>query len=188
MSTIRLGLAAAAALGLALAATAAPLPGPQSQGPISDYLRLRGKLPATAPPHVMHVEDGDGILVVERFTVSYVQEVRKEIVEQDGVKKEVVVTVTRAVPVATKATATAKDCKFFQVGKDGKLEAIDYKKAAPLLKKSTAVLTGDSEEVDPRHLEVVKPGTLYLVLPPVPTEVIPPPGAPLDKLPDKTRD
>ena len=35
-----------------------------------------------------------------------------------------------------------------------------------MLKKPLVVLTGDSAEVDRRHLEMVKPGTLYLVLPP----------------------
>ena len=178
MTSFRLGLAAAAALGFALAAAAAPLPGPASQGPISDYLRLRGKLPPTAPPRVTHVQGDDGMLEVEHTTYQYVVKQVEQVVTRDGKAEKVVATVTELVPVSFKSKTMAKDCKFFQVSKDGKLEAIDYKKAAPLLKKPTAVLTGDSAEVDPRHLEVVKPGTLYLVIPPLPTE-----GVPLPLLP-----
>ena len=51
------------------------------------------------------------------------------------------------------------------VGKEGKLEALDADKAAALLKKSTPALLDGSSAVDPRHLELVKPGTLYITLP-----------------------
>ena len=63
-----------------------------------------------------------------------------------------------------------KSCKFFTVSKEGKLEALDAAKATALLKKRTAILTGDSATVDPRHLELVKPGTRYLVIPPSPLQ------------------
>jgi hypothetical protein len=73
----------------------------------------------------------------------------------------------------------AKDCKFFVVAKEGKLEAIDLKKAAARLTKPTAVLTGEGAEADPRNLEVVKPGTLYLVMPTPAVKALEEPG--LDK-------
>jgi hypothetical protein len=181
-------LALSATAWFAAAAAAAPLPAGESQGPISDYLRLRGKLPATAPPHVMQVVLGDGDMIeVGRRMVQYVTEARETKVVKDG--KEVVVTTYVTVPVfrESKELVAAKDCKFFTLAKDGKLEAVEAKKATALLKKPTAVLAGESAEVDPRHLELVKPGTLYLVVPPPQAlKIAPPaidktPAAPLDK-------
>jgi len=71
-----------------------------------------------------------------------------------------------------------KACKFFVVTKDGKLEALDVEKATARLKKKTVVLTGDTTEVDPRRLELIKPGTLYLIVSPSP------PPAPPREQPD----
>jgi hypothetical protein len=159
------------ALGMAacfvLTTAAAPITpsGPESKGPISDVLRMRGKLPATTPPAGMKVVLVDDILEVERWVTQYVTEARERTVVVDGKEVTEKYAVSKAVPVVTKSKVTAKDCKFFVVAKEGKLEAIDLKKAAERLKKPTAVLTGDSAEVDPRNLEVVKPGTLYVITP-----------------------
>ena len=180
MNFSSMGLALWAATGFALTAAAAPAPAPSpvSQGPISDYLRLRGKLPPTEPPHAMRVRAEEGNIEVERRITQYTQEVRQTTVKRDG--REETVQSTVMVPRFTiqKATVAVKDCKFFKVTRDGKLEAVETSKAAAQLKKPMAVLTGECAEVDPRHLELVKPGTLYLVVPP------PQPPAPPRK--DKT--
>jgi hypothetical protein len=168
------GCLALAAVCLALPAAAAPAPD-TSPGPISDYLRLRGKQAHMAAPRAMQVQGNEGALEVERQAVTYVAQTRVVTRKQNG--REVQVQETVVVPVfqAYKTTAAVKDCKFFTVGKGGKLEPLDADKAAALLKKPTTVLTGESAEVDPRYLEIVKPGTLYLVLPePMPVEAVAP--------------
>src|SRR5262245_33945201 len=179
MNVSRMWLASWAAAGLALTAAAAPAPAPTpvSQGPISDFLRLRGKLPHTPAPQAMRIRVEDGKIEVERRITQYTQEVRQTRTKKDG--REVTVEYIIAVPRFTiqKATVAVKDCKFFRVTRDGKLEAVETSKAAAQLKKTTPVLPGECAEVDPRHLELVKPGTLYLVVPP------PKPTAPPDELP-----
>jgi hypothetical protein len=42
-----------------------------------------------------------------------------------------------------------------------------------MLKQKTPVLTGDKADVEPQNLELVKPGTLYLVLPPPEPPLLP---------------
>jgi hypothetical protein len=53
------------------------------------------------------------------------------------------------------------------------------------LKQPTSVLTGPSAEIDLRHLELIRSGTLYVVLPithaPVPVPVPQPPQERLEK-------
>jgi hypothetical protein len=107
----------------------------------------------------------DDAVEVDRWTAQYVAVTRERVVVVEGKEVKVTEAVTIAKPVLVKTKLTAKECKFFVVAKEGKLEALDVKKAAAMLKKPTAVLTGDSAEVDPRNLEVVKPGTIYLVIP-----------------------
>ena len=183
MNVSRMWLASWAAVGLALTAAAAPAPAPTpvSQGPISDFLRLRGKLPHTPAPQAMRVRVEDGKIEVERRITQYTQEVRQTTVKLDG--REVTKQYTVVVPRITieKATVAVKDCKFFRVTRDGKLEAVETSKAAAQLKKPTPVLTGECAEVDPRHLELVKAGTLYLVVPPPRPPVLPPDLPPADK-------
>jgi hypothetical protein len=197
MNASRMWLALPAAW-LALATTtAAPVPvgTPESQGPVSDGLRVRGKVPATAPPSAMKLTVRGDAIEVARTNMQYVQQTRTEVVEvveyvqqtvQKGgkevvqtvaVKKLVPRTVTVTVPVMTMQmqSVTVKDVKVFTVGRDGKLEPVEPAKAAALLKERP-VLTGDSAEVDPRHLELVKPGTVYVVFPPAATG--PPPIPP----------
>jgi hypothetical protein len=171
----------------------ATAPAPTSQGPISDALARYALLPNTAAPHVLKVvmADGDTVEVqrpvfqaVERLEkvnrVVYVEEQRGKTIRRDGqdvkvpytvyVPKTQVVEVRRTVLVPSnevrKETVAAKDCKFFTVTRDGKLEAVEAAKAAGLLKKPAAVLVGTKSEVDPRQPELVKPGTLNLAVPP----------------------
>jgi hypothetical protein len=182
MNLTRMLLGLAAAVSFALLTVAAPAPTPESQGPISDAMRLRGKVPSTAPPTSTRVVmSDDNTLVVDRVSMQYVAEQRKVVVEMDGKAVEQIVVVSRAVPVSYRVQVVAKNCKFFTVTKDGKLEALEAKKATAQLKKPLAVLTGDSAEVDPRHLEMVKAGTLYVILPPPAPQPIEPgaigPGA-----------
>jgi hypothetical protein len=108
-----------------------------------------------------------------------VQEERERIVQRDGrdvkekyvvtvpktVEKEVVQTVTVVVQVAVPRVTLmpVQNCKFFTVTREGKLEKIDAEKATGVLNKDAAVLSGPTAEVDPRYLERIKPGTLYLV-------------------------
>jgi hypothetical protein len=108
--------------------------------------------------------------VVKRLVTEMVPETRQEAqttLRADGK------THTVRVPV--------KSCKFFAVSKEGKLEALDAARATAALKKRTAVLTGESTEVDQRHLVLIKPGTLYLVVPPPPPQVLPAPAPPEGK-------
>jgi hypothetical protein len=77
-----------------------------------------------------------------------------------------------------KQLVQAKAIKSFVVTKEGKLEALEADKLADAIKKPTPVLLGESAEVDPRYLELIKPGTIYLAVPqqtgvPV-TPVLPP--------------
>jgi hypothetical protein len=186
MNPSRFWLAVLAFGGLGLAAVAAPAPVPKSQGPISDFLRLRASLPPGAPPSIVEVQGGEETLTVTHRVPVYEQVAKTVAVEVDGRTVQQVVTTTVSKAVLVNAKVALKDCKFFRVSKEGKLEAVAADKAAGLLKKKTAVLTGTSAEVDPRQLELVKPGTLYLVLPDVmnmPAEPLAPPPLPPKALP-----
>jgi hypothetical protein len=96
-----------------------------------------------------------------------IQTVKRQVTVYVPVAREEQYTVT--VPVITaggaKARMTAKACRFFTVTTEGKLEALDAAKAATLLKTRKSVLTGESAEVDPRNLELIKAGTLYIAVP-----------------------
>src|SRR5262245_23536351 len=153
MNFSSMGLALWAAAGFALTAAAAPAPAPSpvSQGPISDFLRLRGQPPHTEPPPALRVRDAEGTTEVERRVAVYTQEVRQTVVKRDGREETVQVTVTVPRFTVQKATVAVKDCKFFQVTRDGKLEAVEASKAVARLKKPTAVLTGECSQGDPRH-------------------------------------
>ncbi len=210
MNMSRMWLAVAAATWLTLPGRAAPVPIPASTSgsPIGDAVRLAGMLPRTAPLLVRPASVGkEGFIelerpiletrVVNRTVTLAVPEVREAIVkvqlpggkvaeERRRVTAMVYVqrverqTVTVLSGKFEKMPIPIKDCKFFVVSKDGKLEAIDADKATTLLKKRTAVLTGDNPEVDPRTLELVKPGTLCVIH--QPRAPVPPPP-PLDQKP-----
>src|SRR5262245_28476416 len=166
MNLSKMWLAVAAAAWFALSAAAAPAPLPGSQGPITDALRLRDLLPKTAPPlasPAMLTEEG--VIELERRTMVQVTKQVEEIVEMDGRKVAVARIVTETVPQVYRVRVAAKECKFFIVTNESKLEALDAKKAAGMLKKQTPVLTGDKADLDPKTLAVIKPGTIYLVAP-----------------------
>jgi hypothetical protein len=183
MNRIRLLLGLAAVFAFVLLTRAAPAPSPESQGPISDAMRMRGKVPATSAPSGTRVSRiDDNSLQVDRVMMQYVSEARTVNVEVDGMTQQRTEVVTRAVPVVYKEQVAVEKCKFYTVTKDGKLETLEAKKATALLKKPVAVLTGDSADVDARHLEMVKEGSLYIVLPPPgPQQILPPGGFPMPK-------
>jgi hypothetical protein len=182
-----MGLALASAAWFALSAGAAPAPTAPSEGPISDALALRGVLPKTPPPTAsVAVVPEMGVIELGRVVlVPVAKEVTETVVGPDGKQEQVKRVVTETVPQTTTVRVKAESVKFFTVTRDGKLDALDAAKAAAMLKQRMPVLTGDSPDVDPRALELVKPGTLYLVPPPPEPELphVPPlpPGA--DKRP-----
>jgi hypothetical protein len=186
MNFSRSWLAALAAAWLGLTAAAAPAPAPKSQGPISDFLRLRAALPPGVPPTVVEVRGDEEIITITHRQVVFVMAQQKATAERDGETVEEVRTIMVPQVRLMQTKAAVKDCKVFRVGKEGKLEAVAAGKAPSLWKKPTNVLSGARSEVEPRHLELVKPGTLYLVLPEVwkmPGEplVVPPPPERLKK-------
>jgi hypothetical protein len=204
-SRVWLALWAVVCFPLAAVAAPAPVPGPASLGPISDALRLHRMLAGTVAPRAVPavmVEDGVIGLEYRAMVAVQVKRVVQEMVAEtraetqnvrgaDGKVQQVTRFVTKMVPVAREVAVTevrpagkaqirnvpAKACKFFEVSKEGKLKALDTAKATALLKKRTAILTGPSTEVDPRHLTLVRPGTIYLALPrgePIPLPSKPP--------------
>ena len=184
MNVSRTWLASAALVCFASLSQAAPVPvsPPQSQGPLSDALRLRGLLPRTAPLRVSKaVMPGEGVVELEvQVYVTVTERAIETVRTADGKAVQVERFVTRAVPQAKSVQTEAKFYKFYSVTAKGKLEAIDAAKEAALLKKKSPILTGDSADVDPRTLEIVKPGTICLIqLPMSPTK--PPPPIPEER-------
>jgi hypothetical protein len=204
MNFSRMWLALAAAAWFVLPGTAAPvpIPAPASTSPIAEAVRLRGLLPTTTPLAVIPAAMAkEGVLELEYPTLVTLKAIRTvtvmrseektvtETVQGPGGKVEQVKRkVTEMVPATVQVEVTVlvpggkvekmpvpvKSCKFFVVSKEGKLEPLDAAKATALLKKRTAVLTGASAEVDPRTLELIKPGTLCVIYAPPP----PPPPLP----------
>jgi hypothetical protein len=74
-----------------------------------------------------------------------------------------------------------KAIKSFVVTKDGKLEKLDTVKLPDMLKKPTPVLVGARDDGDPRLLELVRPGTIYLSIPPRLLDPPPETPPPLEK-------
>jgi hypothetical protein len=187
MYTNKNWLALAAVVGLALVATAnakpfdadkkddAPADAPGSIGAI---LRMRDKLPRGSAPTTSEVVLKDDMLEVTRQVMYQTLVTEEVIMEQDGKPVKAIRTVTVPRIELVKQGVAVKAIKSFVVTKEGKLEALDAEKLADAIKKPTRVLLGDSAEVDPRYLELIKPGTIYLAVPqqtgaPV-TPVIPP--------------
>lgn len=206
MNISRIGPALLAVVCLVPTAVAAPAPDrtPASRGPIEEVLRQRDKLPTSAPPVMVHaVMVGEGIVglqrhafvpvterrtrmvvvpvmrvVVEnvRLAGGKVQQVERAVMDQVTQMQEIQVTVWKPLGKIQTTRVPAKSCKFFEVSKEGQLEPLDAAKAEARLKKRTAVLTGGSAKVDPRQLVLIKPGTLYLVVPQAtPAPVVPVP-------------
>jgi hypothetical protein len=183
-SRLLLAVLVLAGLGLSAAAAPAPTPAPASQGPVSDFLRRRAELPAGEPPQVVSLRGNEETITAIHNRVVFVPATQNVAVEMEG--RTVVEQRTVLVPQAQtwRRAAAVKDCKFYRVGKEGKLEAIEADKVAEQWKKPTEVLAGPSAEVDPRHLALIKPGTLFLVLPdarkmPPVVPVPPPPPTPI---------
>jgi hypothetical protein len=177
-----LTLAAVAGFVLPGSSAPVPVPGKTSQGPISDTLRLLEMLPRTAPltpgPAVMV---GDGSIQLERRTAQYVTRVVEVVVKTaDGKEMRVQQTVSEAIPIATQVRVKTDACKFYTVNKEGKFEAMDAAKATAMLKQKTAVLTGETADVDPKTLQMVRPGTLCIIFT-TPTPTAPPPIVPDEK-------
>ena len=158
---------AAAWLGLTAAAAPAPAPAPKSLGPISDFLRLRAALPPAEPPRVVEVRGDEETITVTHRLVHFVPVTQKATIERGGETVEQIRTIMVPQAQRMEAKVAVKDCKLFRVSKEGKLDAVEADKAAALWKKPTNALSGTRADVDPRLLELVKPGTLYLVVPEV---------------------
>jgi hypothetical protein len=110
--------------------------------------------------------DKETITVTHRL-VHFVPQTQKATIVRGGETVEEVRTIMVPQTSLREAKVAVKECKLFQVSKEGKLDAVEADKAAALWKKPTHVLSGSRADVDPRLLELVKPGTLYLVLPEV---------------------
>lgn len=174
MNTLRAGLALATWAGLSLALTAAPAPPSRSQGPVTDFLRLRGKVPQSPAPRAVKAQVSDEVIEYEQVVPVYQNVAKTVIVERDGKPLTMTVNTPQISYTIQKYQVPVKGCKFFRTNRDGKLEPIDADKALALLKKVALALSGDSDEVDPRHLALVKPGTLYIVTPPATAVATPP--------------
>jgi hypothetical protein len=162
-------------------------------GGIAAALRVRDRVPASMPPAASTAVLKDGALevavqvprmeVVKQLVAVQVMvmvPVTQEVeVNVNGRIEKRVVTVTkavprqemrevvvhRAVPVFEKRTVAVKSVKSFVVTQQGRLEALDAAQLPEKFKQATPVLIGAGPDVDPRHLELIRPGTVYLVLP-----------------------
>jgi hypothetical protein len=175
-----MGLALAATAWFMLSAAAAPAPTPPSEGPIAEALALRGVLGKTPPPSVTTaVLAENGVLeMATPVLVPQVQEVAENTVGPDGKVVVVKRLVSTMVSVPRVEQVKVDGLKFYIVSKDGKLDPIDSGKATGMLKKKSPVLTGESADVDPQGLELVKAGTLYIVVPAPQPPAVPQPFAP----------
>jgi hypothetical protein len=87
----------------------------------------------------------------------------KVVVLMNGVMVEKVVTVTKIVPEMTDQRIKAEEVKAYTP--DGKM--VEAKDLAERLKKEVTVLvSADGNKLDPAHLQIVKEGTLILLIPP----------------------
>jgi hypothetical protein len=153
-------------------------------GSIADVLRLRDKLPRGTSPTVTEVAMKDGAIEISRQVIQLAPRLEEYIEKTpDGRTEKRVRQVTTQVVQIVKQTVEAKTIKSFVVTKDGKLEALDAAKLPDMLKKPTSVLIGDSTDVDARHLDLIKPGTVYLAIPSHPSAISVPPLPPLPKEP-----
>jgi len=149
----------------------ADAPSPSS---VAGILAVRDKLPRGSAPVVAEVEMKDGMIEVGRQVMRLVPRAEEVAVPTaDGRVQKVVRTTTVQVVQIEKQAVEAKTLKAFTVTKDGKLEALDAEKLPDRLKKPTTVLLGDSADLDSHHLELIKPGTIYLSIPPQPPVPLP---------------
>ena len=156
-------------------------------GSIEAILRLRDKLPNSLRPTVSDVRYEGGEIVMTRQLIEILTErmlskaqVTEFVTEQYTVKigdrlevrtravpvtrwVEREVTVNRPVVRSVKLKVAANSIKAFTVTKEGKLESLDRAKFLGMLTKPITVLIGDAD-VDPRHLELIRPSAIYLVI------------------------
>jgi hypothetical protein len=123
----------------------------------------------------------DGVLVASHPVIVSVTYGTKVITVKRPDGKAKPVTTMFAVPSIQLVTEKMdpKAIKSFVVTKEGKLEPLDAAKLPDMLKKPTPVLIGTRDEGDPRLLELVRPRTIYLSIPP--RLLDPPPETPPDK-------
>jgi hypothetical protein len=203
MSMPRMGWALpVAALGL-LTTTALPAGEPGAPpGGIAALLRARQLLPRGTLPTVSEVVlKGDQVtLTRQRFAyqsvpmrykvvvyeyVSTLEEVtvlvngrpekqKREVVKAIPREQERTTNVTQVFPQLERQTVALASLRAFVVGPQGKLEPLDRDRLAGLLRKGRPALVGDTDDIDPRFLELVRPGVVYLSV--SPTHPPAPPG------------
>ena len=176
-----------------LAFLAQPGDAPPSKGSIQAAVQKRDKLPLTFPPGTAEVVLKDGaihltrqvlvyVTVSKEFTVQVTQLVpyaqtievkvgdrleKREITKYKPVLREEKRVATFYDPIAKseKQTIAVKSIKAFVVNKDGKLDALAAAKLLDLIAKPTRVLVGEDADLDPRHVELIRAGAIYLALP-----------------------
>ena len=184
-------------------------PASSSPGGLAAVLSRRDKLPRSSPPAVSKAVMRNGAVVLTRQVHEYVPVAREftvnvvamvPVTEEYEVKvgdrterrtrtvyrpvnrqEKRVATVTQTALRTVQQTVAVNVVKAFVVTREGKLEALDGGKLSDRLRKPTAVLIGDSAEVDPRHLGLIRPGTLYLSLPPAGPVRMPESGQPREE-------
>jgi hypothetical protein len=122
------------------------------------------QLPKGQPPTlVLAKADREGLAIRQMVRVAeYRQEQRTRTVKQNGQDRQVPYQVT--VLDQRMEAREMRAGKFQAFGTDGK--PVDAKAAAGQLKGWTAVLlSADGKRVDPFYLQVIKEGTLVIVLP-----------------------
>ncbi len=167
------------------------VPPPKPAG-IQAILRGRDKLPQSFPPTAAEVTAKDGAIVITRqvvghipvakeFTVQVVHLVpfaetidvkiddrieKREVTKYKEVVREEKRVATFFEPIwVDNKTVAVKSIKAFVVSKDGKLDPLAGTKLLDMIAKPTRVLVGEGADVDPRHLELIRAGTIYLAFP-----------------------
>jgi hypothetical protein len=174
---------------------------PAPQG-VAALLRAADLLPRGTPPAATEVVLQDGQLTLTRQALTYravpvtykvlvhvpvtvTEEVTVTVNGQPQKQQRTVVrhvpqeqtrttTVTEVVPQTVRQTVPLQSVKAFRVGPKGRLEPLDRDRLADALKKSLTALVGDGEP-DARALDLIRPGVVYLSVPPAEA---PGPGAP----------
>jgi uncharacterized protein (TIGR03000 family) len=159
---------------------------------IQAILRGRDKLPQSFPPTAADVTAKDGAIVITRQVVGHIPvakgytvlvvhlvpfaetiEVKvgdrlekREVTKYKEVKREEKRVATFYEPIwVDNKTIAVKSIKGFVVNKDGKLDALAGAKLLDMIAKPTRVLVREGADVDPRHLELIRTGTIYLAFP-----------------------
>jgi hypothetical protein len=115
--------------------------------------------------------------VTERIAVKVDGKIREEdrvVMRQVTRQVERTITVPRAVVRVVQDRLDLRGAKALQLDKEGKLQPLEATRLPNLISKGGLVMTVDSPDVDPRHLELLRPGTVFLVNPRAP--LLPMPG------------